>query len=232
MGETVQFFVEQGSYGLMLLALLVAGLGAPFPEDIVLVSGGILVQRGITTLPATVAVCVFGVLVGDLTIFMIARKLGPSIYRRKFIAKVLPPHRRHRLELLFSKYGGFVVFCARHLAGLRAPTFAVAAIHGMSVWKFLFFDMLGLAVSLPVVMYLGYIFADNIEHALTHLQRVEHLILFAVAVLLVGFGLYQLIRFFKKKEDALLDGPAPLPEALEKESEAPSPSSSRHDKPE
>lgn len=208
MNETVQFFVEQGSYGLMLVALLIAGLGLPLPEDIVLISGGILVQRGVTNLWVTVGVLVFGVLAGDLTLFLLARRAGPAIYRRKFIARVLPPARRQKLEGLFAKYGGLVIFCARHVAGLRAPTFAVAAIHGMSVWRFLFWDSVGLAVSLPVVMYLGYLFADSIEQALDNVATVEHYILLGVFVVIVLFAAFHTVKAILKRR-----GPDPEPEA-------------------
>src|SRR5690349_13035813 len=202
MNETVQFFVEQGSYGLMLVALLIAGLGLPLPEDIVLISGGILIQRGVTSIWATVAVCVVGVLVGDLMLFLMARRAGPAIYRRKFIAKVLPAPRRAKLEGLFAKYGGLVIFCARHVAGLRAPTFAVAAIHGMSVWRFLFWDTLALGVSLPVIMYLGWLFADSIEQALDNVATVEHFILIGVFALILLFAAFHFVKALLKRRGA------------------------------
>src|SRR5688500_6912670 len=207
MNETVQFFVEQGSYGLMLVALLVAGLGLPLPEDIVLISGGILIQRGVTSLWATVAICVVGVLVGDTTLFLLARRAGPAMYRRKFIARVLPPPRRAKLEGLFAKYGGLVIFCARDVAGLRAPTFAVAAIHGMSLWRFLLWDTLALGVSLPVIMYLGWLFADSIEQALDNVATVEHFILIGVFALIVLVAAGHTVKAILKRRQA-----APLEE--------------------
>jgi membrane protein DedA with SNARE-associated domain len=210
MNETVQFFVEQGSYGLMLAALLIAGLGLPLPEDIVLISGGILIQRGVTSIWATVTICVIGVLVGDTTLFLLARRAGPAMYRRKFIAKVLPPARRAKLEGLFAKYGGLVIFCARHVAGLRAPVFAVAAIHGMSLWRFLLWDTLALGVSLPVVMYLGWLFADSIEQALDNVATVEHYILIAVFAVILLVAAWHTIKAIRKRREAPpVEEPAP-----------------------
>lgn len=201
MHSGVEFFVEQGSYGIMLAALLIAGLGFPLPEDIVLISGGILIQRGITTAPATVAVCVFGVLFGDFMIFTMAQRLGPKIYERKFIKKVLTEERRAKVERLIGKYGGLVVFCTRHLAGLRAPIFAMTAIHGMNRWKFLFFDTLGLAVSLPIVMYLGYLFANSIDQALFHMASIEHYVFGGVGVLVLIVSAWHTIRAVKKTRE-------------------------------
>ena len=87
MEQAVEFFVANGSYGLMIAALVAAGLGLPFPEDIVMISGAILAQRGITTLPLTVLALAVGVFLGDTALFFMARRIGTAIYSWRWIQR-------------------------------------------------------------------------------------------------------------------------------------------------
>lgn len=163
MDAILELLLEHGSYLLMLVTLLLAGVGVPIPEDIVLISGGVLLQRGITGYWATAFTLTAGVIIGDLTIFLTGRKLGPAAFRHRWFARLLPPSRRDRLERLFARYGGGMVFIARHIVGLRAPMFALAGLHGMRISTFLFFDLLAFAISGPLFVWLGYFFSERLE---------------------------------------------------------------------
>src|SRR5512146_1664523 len=184
MHGAVDFFIEQGSYGLMFAALVAAGMGLPLPEDIVFISGAVLAQRGITDLRLTCAVLGVGVFVGDTVLYTIARRIGPAIYERKFIKRVMPPERRAWFEAQIHKHGSIVVFCARHVAGLRGAIFAISAIHGISYPRFIIADMLALAVSMPLFMLLGWYFSSSIDTALAHAATGEHFVMIGIVALL------------------------------------------------
>lgn len=185
MEQAVAYFVSHGSYGLMIAALVAAGLGVPFPEDIVMISGAILAQRGLTNLWLTIAALAVGVFLGDSALYWIARRIGPAIYGWRWIARVLPPTRRAWIEARIAKHGSLVVFFARHVAGFRGPTFAIAAIHGISYPRFIFWDMVALAVSLPVWMGLGWVFADSWDQLMAYTQSAERAITIGVIALVV-----------------------------------------------
>lgn len=190
MDAILDLLLEHGSYLLMLVTLLVAGLGVPIPEDIVLISGGVLLQREVTGLWQTAITLTAGVIIGDLAIFLTGRKLGPAAYRLPWFARLLPPHRRERLERLFDRYGGLMVFMARHVVGLRAPMFALAGLHGMRIGTFLFFDLLAFAISGPFFVWLGYFFSERLEVLLQGVADAK-LIVLAVAAGVVGIALLQ-----------------------------------------
>ena len=171
MEAAVEYFIAQGSYWLLFAALIAAGMGVPLPEDIVFISGAVLAQRGVTDLYITVAVLAVGVLLGDSILFFLARRIGPAIYQRAFVKRVMPAERREWIEDKIRRYGGLVVFCARHVAGFRGPTFAICAIHGISYPTFLLFDALALAVSLPLFMALGWWFSDTLDAALAEAAK-------------------------------------------------------------
>jgi membrane protein DedA with SNARE-associated domain len=198
MEAAVSFFVEQGSYGLMILALVAAGLGLPLPEDIVMISGAILAQRGITDLRLTVLALAVGVFLGDSALYWIARRVGPAIYGWKLVQRVLPEPRRHWIEERIAKHGGLVVFFARHVAGFRGPTFAIAAIHGISYPRFILWDMLALAISLPLWMALGWFFGSSMDTLLAYTENAEVAIsvgvIVVVLLLITGHYVAKLVR--------------------------------------
>lgn len=202
--ETViAFFLEHGSYGLMIAALVAAGLGLPLPEDIVMISGAILAQRGITDLSLTVLALTVGVFLGDSALFLIARKVGPAIYEWRWIKRVMPAPRRAWIEDRIAKHGMLVVFFARHVAGFRGPTFAIAAIHGISYARFIIADMIALAISLPLWMALGWFFSDSIDELLNRTATAERLILVGVVgvVLLIVVG-HAISTWVKRRRQA------------------------------
>ncbi len=184
----IQFFLEQGSYGLMFAWIIAAGLGLPLPEDVAMISGAILAQRGVTDLWVTVAVLAVAVLLGDTILYFIARRLGPAIYERKFIQRVMPPGRRVGVEQLIARHGALVVFGARHVAGLRGAIFAMCAIHGISYPRFIIADALALAISLPAFMAIGWFFSDSIDRIADNAASFQQYLMLAIGavVLLVG----------------------------------------------
>lgn len=213
MEDAVGFFIEHGSYGLMFAALVAAGMGVPLPEDIVFISGAILAQRGVTDLRATVITLAAGVFVGDTILFFLARRLGPAIYQRKFIGRVMPPERRAWFEDKIRRYGMLVVFCARHVAGLRGAIFAVSAIHGISYPRFILADMLALAVSLPLFMWLGWYFSTSIDTALSHAATAEHWVMIAIVSVIALVALVHGVRTYlkRRREEAARAEAVPSP---------------------
>jgi membrane protein DedA with SNARE-associated domain len=179
---------------LVVLALIVAGLGVPIPEDIMLLASGVLVHRGEVTYWEALAACAFGVMVGDTTIFLIARRLGPRALEVRPFRWLITPERREKIEDMFSRYGNVIVFMARHMAGLRAPTFAMAGMHGMPLSRFWLWDGLGLCVSAPVVIGVGYWFAEHLDDAKAMMKRVEVVVIVAVVAIVIGLIVWRKMR--------------------------------------
>ena len=99
----------------------------------------------------------------------------------------MTPERREQVEEKFARYGNVIVFMGRHMAGLRAPIFAMAGMHRMPITKFWLWDGLGLCVSAPVVIGIGWWFADNMDEALNILKRFHWAIGGVLLTALVAF---------------------------------------------
>src|ERR1700712_73985 len=110
--DILQFLLDHGIQ-VIVLALIIAGLGLPIPEDIMLLAAGVLVSRGEVSYVGALAACAFGVMVGDTMIFSIAKRLGPSALERRPLNLLITPQRREKIEHMFGRYGNVIVFMAR-----------------------------------------------------------------------------------------------------------------------
>jgi membrane protein DedA with SNARE-associated domain len=201
--------LSHGSLALMFVLLVAGGLGLPFPEDVVLLSAGALSHRHVVWLPYAALVCASGVLTGDYLLFSTAKRLGPRALDRPLFRRLLSVERRAQVERMFAQHGGKVVFVARHVAGLRAPTFALAGIHGMPTARFLFWDALGLCISAPAFIGLGYLFSDHLDELRRGLARAEHLI---VGALVIAVVCYSAVVMMRRRRVPTKKAPAPTSE--------------------
>ena len=193
MPDVLPFLLSHG-IEIVVLMLVVAGLGLPIPEDIMLLAAGVLVQRGEVTYVTALAACAFGVIVGDTTIFLMARRLGPAALKRRPLRWLITPSRHEKIEELFAKHGNVIVFMGRHMAGLRAPIFAMAGIHKLKLRQFWLWDGLGLCVSAPVVIGVGYLLADNLDKAKRYMKNFEMVLMVGLAVALIAFIVWRKFR--------------------------------------
>ena len=97
------------SYFVILAVLLACGFGLPLPEDITLVAAGILAARDIIDFNFTVALCMFGVLLGDGIIFYLGSRYGTKLRSSKFFSVILPERRDAAVKAIFQKYGDKVI---------------------------------------------------------------------------------------------------------------------------
>lgn len=162
--------------------LLACGMGLPIPEDLTLFLMGFAAYRGIADFKISVAVCMVGVLMGDSVIYGVGFRYGMRLIKKGVFAKLLPPERMSRTRELFHRYGNKVIFAARFMPGLRAPTyFSAGALH-LPYRIFIFYDALASLLSVPLLIGVTYYFGEHIEAAIGLAREVQHGILF----LLVG----------------------------------------------
>ena len=196
------FFSEYG-YAAVFLFLVLCGLGVPVPEDITLVSGGVIsgLDAGIDP-HIMLAVGLAGVLFGDSTMFLAGRIFGYRIQKIKTFRKLVTPQRFSLIQRKFKKYGLGLLFVARFLPGLRSPIYLVAGMsHRISYFTFIIMDGLAALISVPVWVYLGYFFAHNLDLLMVYVHDIQGIIYLILGVL----ALVILFIFLKKKFHAKLD---------------------------
>jgi membrane protein DedA with SNARE-associated domain len=178
-----QLFGEFG-YLAPFLVLLLCGFGLPLPEEVSLIGAGLLVHRGeVRFLPITL-VCSVAILLGDSLPFWLGRRYGLAALRVRWVARMVHPERFARLQRRFEEHGNWATFVCRFFAGVRIPGYFVAGMMGMSYPRFILLDALGVLISVPVSIFLGRLFANQMDTLHAKLKDF-HLLLGFLALTLI-----------------------------------------------
>ena len=191
----VSFFTDYG-YLAVLFVLIICGFGVPIPEDITLVSGGIIAgmypeQVNVHTM---LVVSMFGVLFGDSTMYWLGRIYGARILRVRFIRKFLTVQRLRMVRDKFDQYGNRVLFVACFLPGLRAPIYMVSGVtRRVSYLRFVLLDFLAAIISVPIWVYLGYYGAHKRDWLMEQIKTGQTgiYILIGALALFIGWKVYK-----------------------------------------
>ena len=163
--EFVQDYPDPVLFGMLVLC----GVGLPIPEEpILLMAGAVAVELasgGKATwegshvqLIRVTAVCAIGILAGDILTFHLGRRVGKRILKVGFVRAIATRPRRVRAERFFHRYGPWAIFIARFFAGVRLVMYFSAGMsYRVSYLRFLVMDCLGVLVSVPISIYIGFV---------------------------------------------------------------------------
>lgn len=183
----------------MFAALLACGFGFPMPEDVILIAGGILASQEGASLWPSFFVAYAGVIIGDGVMFVIGRQLGTRLLDHPRLARLFTPARRARVEGIFTRWGAYAVFFGRFAAGVRAMVFLTAGAMRVRYLQFFVFDSLAAVLSVPLFIYVGFKFGENLEA----IKRAKVTVAVVVAVLVALYGIYALYKRRRDKQAAL-----------------------------
>ncbi len=182
-------------YAFVFSILILCGFGFPMPEDVILVTGGVLAWLASPLEAPTLAgmlrdeglitmVCVglVGIVAGDSIIYWGGRRFGRRVADVWPFRRVVTPAKLERVERLLRQRGNLVVVLARYLPGLRAPTYFTVGHARLPFWEFALFDGVAALVSAPLWVCLGFWFGDDIERAARESSRFGRFILIGVVV--------------------------------------------------
>lgn len=198
-------------YAFVFVVLLLCGFGLPMPEDVILVTGGVLAwlasdleqvsvagmlrDRGLVTM---VIVGLSGILAGDTIIFLAGRRFGHRVADIPPLRRIVTPAKLEAVERQIRRRGNLVVVVARFLPGLRAPTFFTVGHARMPLWEFILFDGVAALLSAPLWVCLGFWFGSNLERLAREASRFSHYILLGVGI--VVFALWA--RWWQRRRAA------------------------------
>jgi membrane protein DedA with SNARE-associated domain len=189
MDQLVDFllnFYGPTPYFLILGILIACGLGLPIPEDITLVAAGVLCYYGMTNLGTMIAVALCGVMLGDSITFYLGHHFGRKLTKKWFFHKLLPDDRLFAVQRRFHKRGNKLIFAARFMPGLRAPTFFLAGTLHLPVRVFWFYDGLAAMISVPLIIGAVYYFGDQVDRVLREIRKIEHGFIFIILAILMA----------------------------------------------
>ena len=191
------FFVK---YGLMagFIALVLTPFGLPIPEEISLLSMGLLLGKGHSSLLSTWILGFLGVTLGDVISWYFGKTLG--LEPKGFVSKLIGHQQIEDIEQFYRRWGDWAIVFARQIPGMRFPTFFFAGASAVPLHRFYLIDGLAALVTVNLYLGLGYYFADDIQYVRQKIDEFIEVAGFGSSILLfliVGFIVWR--RFKNKK---------------------------------
>lgn len=142
-----------------------AGIGLVVPGETAVVLGGVIAAQGQVSLPAILLIAWIASFLGDLTSFLLGRRLGrPFLYRHGPRFK-LTTKRLDRVEGFFDRHGSKAILVGRFVGIVRAVCPFLAGASKLPLRSFVPYSLLGTAVWASAFTLAGYFFHRSFEEA-------------------------------------------------------------------
>lgn len=201
--QYLQNYAYQPGFVYMLVfgMMIASGFGFPLPEEVTIVSVGILAYMGAhpNLFPPPIAgaraingyeaaaVTFVAVLLADTLVFALGRKFGRPLLARPRIRDLFGAKVMARINGWMGKYGIYAAFIFRFTPGLRFPAHIAMGASQFSMWQFVLMDGLAAVISVPTQILLIYHYGEEI---LSLFRRFKLFVLAAV----VAFVIYLLVK--------------------------------------
>lgn len=214
----LQNFSEYGYQGIFL-ALLASGFGFPIPEELPVITAGILVGHEDTTLRwwIMLPVCILGVVISDGLLYGVGRLWGTKLLDLGWVQRnIVPPDKRAEIEKNLHDRGIAVLLGARLLPGIRTPIFIMAGILRVPFTRFLLADGLYAIPGVNLLFWLAYLLTDQVLVIFNKINEYKPLVVVSVLSAVAGalFQKYVLDRHVSTGK------PPEVPKIISKPAEA------------
>lgn len=214
-----------GAYGYLgvFLALAMAGLGFPMPEELPVIIAGIMCSHEDALRPGDpnrlkwwimIPVCISGIVLCDGFLYGIGRLWGPRLLATGWVQRhMVSPEQRIRIEKNFRDRGIAVLLGARLLPGIRSPIFMMAGVLRVPFTRFLLADALYAIPGVLLLFWLSYFLTDQILAIFHKIYEYKPLIVVAV---LSGIAGALIQRYFLTLTRVSTGEPVEVPKIIAK----------------
>lgn len=180
---------------LLAFAEAAAFIGFVLPGETSLLIGGVLAHAGVWNVWTFLGAAIIGAIAGDSVGYEVGKHFGPKIKENAF-GRLVGEKRWRLAQAIFDRYHAGAIFFGRAQALLRALVPALAGMNQVRYRTFLTWNVAGAVVFSPIVVFLGYEFANS----LTTLERyLRYWAIFFLAVVVTA------IMILKRKLEHLLE---------------------------
>jgi membrane protein DedA with SNARE-associated domain len=209
--------LDHYGYWAIAMLLLLENIGVPVvPGEFAMIVGAIFAATGRAGLNIVVVgiVSVIASFAGSEIGYLIGRFAGRELILRYGKYVFLKGHHLDRAQSTVDRYGGVVVIIARFIVGLREANGIIAGITKMRWLTFTVYNAIGACAWVGTWVSIGYIAGDHINTIYSVFNRVAIYVLAALAVLVIAYVTWRLIRRRSREPQEALASEA-TPEARE-----------------
>jgi len=182
-------------YITLFLFAFVENVFPPSPSDFVVVVGGSLIATGSIDFIPTLILTSLGTVIGFMVLFYIGSTVDKKvIHAGKF--KFIPIDAIDKVEIWFKKYGYGIILANRFMPGTRAVISFFAGLSHLDVKKTIILSTISAFAWNTLILYLGYIFGDNVELVDQYLTTYSNIV---IGITVVA-ALFFIIRFYLRKK--------------------------------
>jgi membrane protein DedA with SNARE-associated domain len=183
-------------YLLIFFFSYIENIFPPSPSDVVIVFCASLAGLGKTDFTLTLLSAVFGSTLGFITMYFIGDKFGDEIIERGRI-KFIDPKSVEKVEVLFSKYGYFLIVVNRFLAGTRAFVAFFAGLGEYDIKRSIILSFISALLWYSILVTAGKILGENWHLVADVISAYSKVI---TAILTIAVVFYVLVKFLKSKK--------------------------------
>ena len=182
-------------YITLFLFAFVENVFPPSPSDFVVVVGGSLIATGIIDFIPTLILTSLGTVIGFMVLFYIGSTVDKKvIHSGKF--KYIPVDAIEKVEIWFKKYGYGIILANRFMPGTRAVISFFAGLSHLDVKKTIILSTISAFAWNTLILYLGYLFGDNVELVDQYLTTYSNIVI-GISVVV---ALFFIIRVYLRKK--------------------------------
>ncbi|MDD5406536.1 MAG: DedA family protein [Sulfurovaceae bacterium] len=188
MHDIAQWIVDAiggvGYIGIFVLMFLESTF-IPIPSEVVMIPAGYLSQKGEMNFLIATLMGVLGSLGGALFNYFFALKYGRAFLTKYGKYILLTPEKLEKLEVFFNKHGEISTFSGRLILGVRHLISIPAGYAKMNLFKFSSYTILGSAIWVLVLMFVGYFVGSNEALVKQYLGRATTIALVSIVVIAI-----------------------------------------------
>ena len=185
---------------LVFLVTFAARVGVPVPAAPVLVIAGGMASVNAISGPLALAVATLANLLGDAVWYEAGRRQGHRVMKLLCRVSLSPDSCVRQSESLITRWGGRSLVAAKFLPGISVVAAPMAGALGMTVRRFVAFDLLAGALWSGVFLGLGLLLRDQIQRVLEVLAEaglVATLALVAIVAAVIAQRAWRRQRFLR-----------------------------------
>ncbi len=177
-----------GYFGIFLLMAIESTI-IPFPMEIILIPAGALAAQGEMNFVFILVAAILGSIVGALINYYLAYFIGRRGLNRlvhkygKFV--FMYEDSVVKSERYFEKHGDITTFIGRLIPGIRSFVSLPAGFAKMNLTRFVFYTGLGAGIWAAILIYLGYLFGNNMDLIRENLNVIT-IVVVALCVLIIA----------------------------------------------